>query len=99
MRRWTARAMPEPGDVVTVDFPGATGVKRRPAVVVSSRIYHANRPDVILGVITTQIAGATTPLDYILQDWSAAGLRLPSAFRSYFATALLSDVREIGRLF
>jgi mRNA interferase MazF len=90
--------MPEPGDVVTVDFPGATGVKRRPAVVVSSPLYHAHRPDVILGVITSQITNATTPLDYLLQDWCAAGLRLPSAFRSYFATALLSDVREIGRL-
>ncbi len=31
--------MPEPGDVVTVDFVGATGIKPRPAVVVSSRLY------------------------------------------------------------
>jgi Uma2 family endonuclease len=36
-----------PGDVVTVDFPGVTGVKRRPAVVLSSATYHANRPDVL----------------------------------------------------
>ena len=42
-----------PGDVVTVDFPGVTGVKRRPAVVLSSATYHANRPDVIVGLITT----------------------------------------------
>jgi mRNA interferase MazF len=45
--------MPEPGDIMTVDFPGATGVKRRPAVVVSSPLYHTHRPDVILGVITS----------------------------------------------
>jgi mRNA interferase MazF len=90
--------MPDPGDVVTVDFSGATGIKRRPAVVVSSPLYHAHRPDVICGVITSQTTNATTPLDYILEDWAAAGLRLPSAFRSYFATAPLSDVREIGRL-
>lgn len=31
--------MPDPGDVVTVDFTGAAGVKRRPAVVVSSLLY------------------------------------------------------------
>ncbi|WP_267879525.1 MULTISPECIES: hypothetical protein [Kamptonema] len=28
-----------PGDVVTVDFPGVTGIKRRPAVILSSVIY------------------------------------------------------------
>ncbi|WP_231859737.1 type II toxin-antitoxin system PemK/MazF family toxin [Microcystis aeruginosa] len=27
------------GDVVTVDFPGVTGIKRRPAVVLSSKIW------------------------------------------------------------
>jgi mRNA interferase MazF len=43
-----------PGDVVTVDFPGVTGVKRRPAVVLSSVTYHAIRTDVIVGLITTQ---------------------------------------------
>ncbi len=74
-----------PGDVVTVDFPGVTGVKRRPAVVLSSAIYHANRPDVIMGLITTQTTalGAT---DYRLQDWTAAGLRVPSVFRSFIVT-------------
>ncbi|MBD2277074.1 MULTISPECIES: type II toxin-antitoxin system PemK/MazF family toxin [Nostocales] len=74
-----------PGDVVTVDFPGATGIKRRPAVVLSSVIYHANRPDVIIGLITSQ----TTALgitDYILQDWNEAGLRVASIFRSYIVT-------------
>jgi mRNA interferase MazF len=43
-----------PGDVVTVDFPGVAGIKRRPAVVLSSSTYHATRPDVIVGLITTQ---------------------------------------------
>jgi len=74
-----------PGDVVVIDFPGVTGVKRRPAVVVSSAAYHASRPDVIVGLITSQtIAPGQT--DYILQDWSRAGLRVPSIFRSFFAT-------------
>ena len=36
--------MPKPGDVVTVDFAGATGLKRRPVVVVSSDQYHRERP-------------------------------------------------------
>ena len=39
--------MVKPGDVVIVDFPGVTGIKRRPAVVVSTDTYHRTRPDTI----------------------------------------------------
>lgn len=74
-----------PGDVVTVDFPGVTGVKRRPAVILSSATYHANRPDVIVGLITTQTTGLGVT-DYALQDWQAAGLRVASIFRSFIVT-------------
>ncbi len=86
------------GDVVLVDFIGATGVKRRPAVVVSSDEYHAARPDVLLAVITSHVAAATTPLDHPLRDWSSAGLHVPSAFRPYSGMALPSAVRKIGTL-
>lgn len=86
------------GDVVTVYFVGATGGKRRPAVVVSSASYHANRPDVIVGVITTNLIAATSPSDCVLQDWQAAGLRKPSAFRAYLLTYEANDVRRIGSL-
>ena len=90
--------MPKPGEVVILDFPGATGVKRRPAVVVSSDIYHSHRPDVVVGVVTSNLADASTPTDYVLQDWSAAGLRIPSAFRAYFVTTLPIATRRIGQL-
>jgi mRNA interferase MazF len=75
----------KPGDVVTVDFPGITGVKRRPAVVLSSAVYHANRPDVIVGLISSQTKGLGVT-DYVLQDWKAAGLRVASVFRSFIVT-------------
>ena len=87
-----------PGDLVTGDFAGATGVKRRPAVVVSSDRYHSERPDLILGVLTTNLTAATGSTDYILQDWDAVGLSAPSAFRRYFGMAVPSAVRPIGRL-
>ncbi len=74
-----------PGDVVVLDFPGVTGIKRRPAVVLSSTVYHASRPDVVVGLITSQ-AIALGPTDYLLQDWAGVGLRVPSVFRSFFAT-------------
>jgi mRNA interferase MazF len=60
--------MLQPGDVVVVDFVGATGVKRRPAIVLSSDLYHTHHPEVVLGVVTTQVGAATTPTDYVLQD-------------------------------
>jgi mRNA interferase MazF len=90
--------MPNPGDVITVDFIGAAGVKRRPAVVISSALYHAHRPDLILAVLTTQTTTATTPTDYLLQDWTSAGLHRPSAFRAYFGMALPAAVQVIGHL-
>ena len=90
--------MIKPGDVVTVDFPGALGVKRRPAVVISTDKYHTTRPDVVLGLLTSQVAGATGPTDYILQDWSAAGLHSVSAFRAFLATLPATNVVVIGHL-
>jgi len=86
------------GDVVTVDFPGVTGVKRRPAVVLSSAVYHQNRPDVIVGLVTSQMSNLCDT-DYRLQDWSLAGLRVASAFRSFVVTLPpAANLVKIGRL-
>ncbi len=74
-----------PGDVVTVDFPGVTGIKRRPAIIISSVIYNTSRPDVIAGIVTAQ-TNALGSTDYILQDWATAGLRVASVFRSFIVT-------------
>jgi hypothetical protein len=67
-------------------------------VVVSTDTYHATRSDVILALLTTQLHEATTPSDYVLQDWSAAGLYRPSAFRAYLITTEQRQVTWIGRL-
>ncbi|MFN2456063.1 MAG: type II toxin-antitoxin system PemK/MazF family toxin [Pyrinomonadaceae bacterium] len=91
--------MAAPGAVVIVDFPGATGIKRRPAIIVSTATYHAARPDVILGVITSQTAKAIAPTDYLLQDWTVAGLHSPSAFRAFLSTLpATSVISTIGQL-
>lgn len=73
-------------DIVLVNFQGARTLKRRPALIVSTQVYHRTRPDVVLAILTTQIQGADTPTDYVLKDWKHAGLRQPSAFRAYFGT-------------
>ncbi len=86
------------GDVVTVDFPGVKGIKRRPAVILSSEIYNNSRPDVILGLITTKTSRLGTT-DYLLKDWQLAGLRTESMFRCFLVTLPVSNsITVIGHL-
>ena len=44
----------KPGDVVVGAFPGAQVTKNHPAVVLSTEAHHRHRPDVVVGLITTQ---------------------------------------------
>ncbi len=87
------------GDVVSPEFPGAPIAKRRPAVIPSSDAYHARRPDLIVGLLTGQVAGPVGPTDHLLVDWQSAGLRKPSMFRAFLATVpLAATITPIGRL-
>jgi mRNA interferase MazF len=86
----------KPSDVVVVDIPGVAGMKRRPAVIVSSDGYHSARPDVNLGLIISQVAAYLGSTDYALADWSAAGLRLPSLFRSFLVTVPRTAVYHVA---
>jgi mRNA interferase MazF len=91
--------VPDAGDVIWIQFPGAVATKRRPAVILSSNEYHAARPDIIVGLVTSQVAKATTPTDHSLADWNAAGLQSASAFRAYLATLPKSAIiSRVGRL-
>jgi mRNA interferase MazF len=91
--------MPDAGELIVVQFPGAVATKRRPAVVLSSAVYHSARPDMIVGLITSQIQSASGPTDYVLVDWSTAGLHVASAFRAYLVTLPRSSaIAPIGRL-
>ena len=74
------------GDVVWVEFPGVVQTKRRPAVILSSSTYHATRPDIIVGLVTSQTSKATAPTDHVIQEWQAAGLRVASSFRAFIVT-------------
>ncbi len=86
------------GDVVIVNFAGATLTKGRPMVVVSSAAYHRQRPDAILGVLTSNVGAATADSDYVLQDWQQIGLHKSSAFRAYLGMETQADLRVIGHL-
>ena len=87
------------GDVVIVDFPGVTGLKRRPVVIISSPLYHTTRPDIIVGLVTSQVQSAIGPTDWLLRDWQSTGLRQPSAFRSFLHTSPRTEIiARIGHL-
>jgi mRNA-degrading endonuclease toxin of MazEF toxin-antitoxin module len=90
--------MPNAGDVIVADMPGAIKGKRRPGVVLSSTEYLAHRPDVTAGLITTNIVAPNTTSDYVLVDWRGAGLARASAFRAYLVTVEDRDCRVIGHL-
>jgi len=92
-------AMPDAGDVIWIEFPGAVVTKRRPAVVLSSVAYHTARPDVIVGLITSQVAKSAATADHLIANWQAAGLRIPSAFRAFLATLPKSSIiSTVGKL-
>jgi mRNA interferase MazF len=89
------------GDVVLVPFPftDQSGTKKRPAAVVSSASYSANRRDIIIMAITSQVR---TPLGFgeaMVSDWQAAGLIKQSVLKPVFTTIEQHLViRTMGRL-
>jgi mRNA interferase MazF len=87
-----------PGDIVAGAFPGADTTKMRPAVVLSTELYRHWRPDVVLGLLTTQTPNRPGPTDCAIREWRRAGLHQPSFFRLYVVTLLQRDVRLLGRL-
>jgi mRNA interferase MazF len=67
------------GDLVLVPFPftDQTGIKKRPAIVVSSDAYQRQRPDVVLMAVTSQLlrpAGVVG--EVLITEWQKAGLPL-----------------------
>jgi mRNA interferase MazF len=89
------------GEVILVPFPFTNQAesKKRPAVVISSPAYHANRPDLLIMAITSQTH--TTP-DFAtvpVIDWQAAGLLKPSFAKPVLTTLEQTLViRSMGNL-
>ena len=88
----------KPGDVVVGVLAGSVETKVRPAVVIASSTYLVERPDVLVGILTTKAPKPTTSTDYKLADWQLAGLRAESHFRAYVLTMHRSELTVIGHL-
>ena len=89
------------GDVLLVPFPFTNQIaaKQRPVVIVSSRAYGRERPDVVLMAITSQLRPTAALGEVWLLRWQAAGLLKPSAVKPVIATLEQGLViRQLGRL-
>lgn len=76
------------GDIILVPFPftDQSATKKRPAVVISSKRYNEQRPDLIIMAVTSQIKPAAIIGEVIIQDWQTAGLLKPSAIKPVITT-------------
>jgi len=89
------------GDIILVPFlfTDQSITKKRPAVVTSSKAYNAERPDLIIMAVTSQIKSASVIGEVIIQDWQAAGLLKPSAIKPVITTIEKPLViKAMGRL-
>jgi mRNA interferase MazF len=88
------------GDVVLVNFifSDETGVKHRPALVISSDTYQAGRQEIIIAAITSRTDRLLVG-DSSLSDWQSAGLLFPSVATGIFRTVKQSMVvRKLGAI-
>ena len=67
-------------------------------MVIASARYLVERPDAVVGILTTKLPGTPGTTDYVLVDWRSAGLRAESCFRAYVLTAHRSELSVIGHL-
>lgn len=89
------------GDIVPVPFPftDQSGIKKRPAVIVSSAAYNAARLDLILMAVTSQVRPGTAFGEVVISDWKKAGLLKSSAIKPVMTTVgRRLIIRQLGRL-
>lgn len=78
------------GDVVLVSFvfTDETGVRQRPAVIISSDAYHRGREEAIIAAITSRTDRVLVG-DHLISHWREAGLLFPSV-----ATGIIRTIKQ-----
>lgn len=87
------------GDVVLVgfEFSDASGIKRRPALVISGDAYQRGRQEVIVAAITSNVSRLFG--DHPIKGWREAGLLYPSVVTGIVRTVKAGMVeRRLGTL-
>lgn len=91
----------EVGDILLVPFPftDQSTSKKRPAVVISSKRYNTERPDLIIMAVTSQLKASPMIGEVMIKDWKAAGLLKPSVIKPVITTIEKRLViKTMGRL-
>lgn len=93
------------GDVISIVYrPPTRGTQRmtkpRPMVVISTNVYHTERPqDLIAALVTSKVGKYQGATDYKRNDWTLAGLHAPSVVRCTLATVEQNQIGgKIGSL-
>jgi mRNA interferase MazF len=78
------------GDVVLVGFvfSDESGMKLRPAVIISGAGYHRARQEMVVAAITSNVERRLYG-DHRIADWKGAGLLFPS-----IATAVVRTIKQ-----
>lgn len=76
------------GDVVLVPFPFSdqSTTKKRPAVVISSDIYHKTSSDIVIVAVTSQPEKIPGMEQCAIEDWKESGLLKPSFIKTAIST-------------
>lgn len=87
-------------DVVLIDvvFSEGGGLKKRPALIISSENYHRTRQEVIIAAITSNIRRVLIG-DTVIDEWKEAGLLYPSRVTGIIQTLKWDMIeRKLGTL-
>ena len=88
------------GDMVLVSFlfSDESGLKHRPAVVLSSPAYHRNRKEIVVAAVTSNVDRVFFG-DHLLAGWKEAGLLFPSLMTGIIRTIKSQMVhRRLGSI-
>jgi mRNA-degrading endonuclease toxin of MazEF toxin-antitoxin module len=88
------------GDIVLVNviFSERSGVKKRPALIISDKYYHNNRQEVIIAAITSNVE-RILPGDTKIKGWQKAGLKFPSLVTGIIQTLKIDIIeRKLGKV-
>ena len=90
-----------PGDVILVSYPfgEGAGIRKRPALVVSSSPFNQETGELVIVQITSRVSAPARPGDYAIAEWRQAKLPRPALVRARLATLARSLVlRRLGSL-
>ena len=90
-----------PGDVILLSYPfgEGAGVRKRPALVVSSSAFNQETGELVLAQITSRVSAPARAGDYAIAEWREAKLPRPALVRARLATLACSLVlRRLGSL-